>query len=107
MATGALGLTLPALRLKPGIEFIKARRLRDRLPKKFNRACLTSPATLPPESIGSFPLPGRPKRSANRRSQMFADCVNLPAWLTSSVNARVRSRLPSPQIFATAIVVLV
>jgi len=57
---------------------------------KLARAYLTSPSTLPL----SLPLPGRPKRSWNRQ------------WLTSSVKARVRSRRPSPQIFATAILVL-
>jgi len=54
---------------------------------KLDRAYLSSPSTFPL----SLPLPGRPKRSANR------------SWLTSSVNTRVRGRLPSPQIFATAI----
>ena len=57
---------------------------------KLDRANLTSPSTLPL----SLPLPGRPKRSRNRW------------WLTSSVKARVRSRRPSPQILATAILVL-
>lgn len=46
------------------------------------------------EAPSALSLSGRPRRSANA------------SWLTSSVNARVHSRLPLPQIFATATVVL-
>ena len=83
MAASALGLVLAALRLEPGIEFAKALHRRGSA-----RVCLTSLSTLP------LSLSGRPRSSANAY------------WLTSAVNDRVHSRLPSPQIFATAIVVL-
>jgi len=53
---------------------------------KYELAYFTKPSTLPL----SLPLLGRPNLSLNRQ------------WLANSVNARVRSRSPSPQIFAAA-----
>jgi hypothetical protein len=59
MATGALGLALPALRLEPGIELIKARRLGDRhhevQPRVLHQpldVALVVPLARTPEAIG-------------------------------------------------------
>ena len=90
VATGAFALSAPAALFQHGVEIVEARRQRDRR-HEVRSGILHQPLDL----ALVVALAGTAKAVAE---QVVA--------LTSSVKARVRSRLPSPQIFATAIVVL-